>query len=212
MADPTSLALAQLFQLDLSAAPSDEAASQIVVNTVQEMAVNMHDMNSKLIALGCNDYNEDGEEEEIEPANEQEENEVTQQQHTAVAASLDETPKFSNTVIKMAAKGRIGEVRGLVAEGYLTPAAGKKILDKFATDKAIGLSLSMEDSDGYEEMVEVIRSNGPVVVMGERTGAQSVLQQMSGELQLSNDEISDPTKNPLMAEATKRFEAAKTAR
>jgi hypothetical protein len=61
-ADPTSLTIAEMLDIDLSSAPTAEAASALVVDAVQALVVALHDCSTEL-----QQYQSQDEEQEIDP-------------------------------------------------------------------------------------------------------------------------------------------------
>lgn len=226
MADPTAKAICDMFEIDTSTA-SDEAASALAIQAVSGLVTSYGELRQQLPddytedddienvddeETDPNEVNEDGTEEgdDVEP---EEDDDVeptlnTQRKKGANVPAQPIAASFPPSLIKNLSRGRIAEINGLVSAGYATPAAAKKLIKDFATDQAIGLSLSMESDDGFERAVSLLKANGPVLSYQEITGHQadfSTLGHGDGLVcSLEGSDLKDETKNPLLADAARR--------
>ena len=157
------------------------------------------------------------EEEEYDDSEDEPEEEFEQQPqrrrpHPArrgFSASLDTSP-IPQKALKLVCTAREIQINQMIADGYITPHTAKQLKQDYCTPKALSLALSMDDesSDGFDKVCNTLVKNGKVITFGERSGEQTGLSTMDasdGKLyELSHDEISNPKKNPLLANATSR--------
>ncbi len=124
----------------------------------------------------------------------------------AAAAAADGAPNVTDerqkailaSHVNLLCKNRRMQLDGLVAKGKITPAVRDKMLAMYGDPSA--LSLSLGEGDQFDNLVATLEINEPRPAAGEKTGPQV--------LELSNDNIGDPTKNPMVAWAQKHAEAA----
>lgn len=226
MADPTAQAIAQMFDIDLTSVPTDEAASALAIQAVSSLVTSYGELRQQLPEDDTEDddelndvdddespdeVNEDGstdegddvEDDDVEPVNEQRNKKSANvPQGKPIAAS------FPDSLVKGLARGRIAEINGLLGNGNITPATAKKLIKKFATNESIGLSLSMDGDDGFETAVSLLQDNGPVISFAEISGNQSRFSSLGHNdglvCDLEGEDIKDTNKNPLLADAASR--------
>ena len=111
--------------------------------------------------------------------------------------------KIAAGFLSMARDNRTLKLDALVKAGNITPATRDKLAAQYVTDDALTLSLSSEegDADGFDTMVAALGENDPVQ-LAEQSGPQ-----LDGEA-LTLSEVGDPKKNPMLAEAQARANAA----
>jgi len=154
------------------------------------------------------EYEDDGsDDEEYEDENEEEE----EPPRNGFAASHDIAT--NGKALQALQKYRTGTISNLVQSGHLIPASAEKMVRKYVSTESLGLSLSMDTDqpDDFDEQVEMLLANGPVISYQEKTSSQTGLQRMSeqGLLELSAADL-QTNKNPMVAEAERRAaEAAK---
>ena len=90
---------------------------------------------------------------------------------------------------------RTSAIEGLVRDGHILPAAAKELTEQFASVEHVSMSMSSdgEFTDGFSATVNALKKN-KAIVFGEKSGPQ----------RLADDD------NPMMREAKRRREAAKT--
>ena len=189
--DPTAAAIAEMLDIDLSGVASGEEASELIVETVGLIL-------DKLQELSGEDDSEEEDEEHPHPEDEEEPEQIPQQQQ--IAAS------FSPLMLSMAAENRSMKIDALTGNGNISPATATRLKKRWCNENALSLALSSEGEDGFSFDMETYAKNGKVVQLGERTGAQGNFQLLGSgkELSLSGDEIRDPKRNPLLADAESR--------
>ena len=147
---------------------------------------------------------EDEEGRPVIPNNRQPANPKKKGSNMPIAAS------FPPALINGLARGRIAEINSLVSAGNITPAVGKRLVKKYASAETLNLALSMDEGqdDGFESTIDILRSNGPVIRLGEHSGNQSEfsgLGMVDGLMcDLEGDDVKDPKKNPLLVNAESR--------
>jgi len=114
------------------------------------------------------------------------------------------TPKkrdVDDLLLKLAHENRAGKLDQLVVAARITPAVRDKLVAAFIGDKSTALRLSLEQGtpDKFDELVLALSENDPVKLK-EQTAAQT--------LKLSQD-IDDPSKSSIVADAEKRAAAEK---
>lgn len=109
------------------------------------------------------------------------------------------------STVTLTRKLRNSELDAMVKDEILIPASADALRTHFCDDKNIKLSLSLSSGapkDEFEIMVEGLRKNGKRLTPTKEQTEPQVLR-------LSKDEILDNKKNPMLAAADRRAEAAK---
>lgn len=235
MGDPITT-IAQMLQLNLTSVSNPEQQSQMVVQAVEALVLKLHELTGQPTgedvqqgedeefddpnAQEVDEYQEgqEGQDDPNNPQEEPEDDDPEQQQQVpprrAIAASLDTdfvpASQISGQAVRLATTGRKAQILQLAKEGYVTPIAMQKLIQRFCSPSAIDLSLSLDenDVDSFDEEVEFIQANGKVVNFGEQSSHQSQLSRMkhNGQLtdfELTNDELITD-ENPLVASANAR--------
>lgn len=125
--------------------------------------------------------------------------------HKAEVLKLSKDPPREPTAmeLELAGENRALKLAKLVDEAKITPAAAAKIKARWVDATALKLSLSRNGTDdGFKELVDALADNDPVS-LGEKSGMQVV--------SLSWDHAKGGAESPLVANAKRRAEAAKTA-
>lgn len=125
--------------------------------------------------------------------------------HVAKKVKHEETeyhPPISAAFISMGRKTRLQDLNGLVENGNITPAVASRLAKKYCSDDALQLAFSIEGDilDDFEEMVDALKQNDPVILNKEKSGQQ-------GDLSLSFSQVSAKN-NPLLRNAEERARAA----
>lgn len=175
---------------------------------------------------------DDGEGEEVDPNEEDtsevpdEENQDTEEDDREVTDEelppkkkkpmqfSNDTPNISPMMLSLARENRVMKIKQLIEcpTPYITPAVAKKMLAKYTTDTALGLALSADsEGDGFDDFLKLLKENGPVLSLNEKSGAQASIQlaelDHNGGLRLSAEEQISANKNPLVADAEKRLKS-----
>lgn len=87
----------------------------------------------------------------------------------SVSFSLSD-PK-DKLLCNLTCESRTNRINKLVSAGKATPASAKKLIEKFATEKAVSFSLS-GNPDGFESAIEALELLPSTSVLGEKTGKQ----------------------------------------
>jgi len=229
--------LAQILQLDLSAATNPDAKNQLVVSAVEGLVLKLHELSGipeddgqgeQPMQGGEGEYPEDGGDQEFEGDDEEqfadegdgeefndegdddepvEEEQAPPPKRKSVAAS------FPQRIVNALILSREQQLTQLCAQGKITPAVLTELKSQYCTPQNAGLVLSMDDDagdDGFDRLVATFNANAPVVVFGEKSGLQAQLSVLgaSGEpLVLSAD--ASVNQNPLHRSAERRAEKAK---
>jgi len=116
-------------------------------------------------------------------------------ENTEASSTPAPTPVVSASMVKMLGENRRMKLQGLVDAGKISPAVRDDLLTQHASDGALTISLSMtgDQTDGFDTLVETLGKNPAVISMSERSGPQTRLS---------------PDENPLLANAKKRRDAA----
>ena len=112
----------------------------------------------------------------------------------------DKKPAIAAGLISMAKENRRMKLDKLVQDGHITPAVCSKLGEQYCNNERVSLSLSSDSSDGFDEMIEALKENDPLV-LAEKTGPQDIMS-------LSNYR-NDKDNNPLLKDAEKRAAEAK---
>ena len=153
------------------------------------------------------EQNEEGEEEE-EQAPQDYPAAKPPQKKKGFSAAFDTAP--SKKALSLAADGRRMKLQQLAIQGYITPVVAKELTQEYCSVGALSLALSLDSDtlDDFDKVCNVLQRNGKVVRFGEVSGAQTELSFMSaadGKLyELSQAELQDEKKNPLLANAVSR--------
>lgn len=101
--------------------------------------------------------------------------------------------------LEMLADNRSLKLDRLVSTGKLTPAARKKIEERWCSKDALTLAFSNDTADdGFNAVLAVFDANEPVIAFGENTSRQT----------LTDPSVTDPAKNPLLRNAKARQDAS----
>lgn len=234
-ADNTAVAIADILGIDLSGAQNADIATRVVVDGVQALVIELHDAVQALNELDAEDEEMEGEEGDEEMPEEGEEgdgeempeDEATEEEEIpeaeappviakkkkppfgkGVSASNDEiSVDFSipPRMIEMGIKGRQAEIRSLVANGNILPAAARLLEARWANKKAISLSLSSDDpdtDDGFYSVIESLKLSQQVDYK-EKTGSQDKFKTLR---QTSLDGDNANSFNPMLEDAVARRE------
>ena len=91
------------------------------------------------------------------------------------------------------------QLSAMVDKGFLTPAAKVEALKAFGSEASLILACSTVSAantpSDFDLFLDTLKANGPVIAMGEMTGAQGLLD--------PND--LDPKTNPVLADADSRI-------
>jgi len=118
-----------------------------------------------------------------------------------VAASLEP----NRMMLDLVADNRRLKIDALVTEGFVNQAARDKLIGQFVgSGDTLAFDLSTQGNAQFDGMIAVIRANGPIVNLGEKTKGQT--------LALANPLAGDTGKNVLVTGAEKMAEAAAKAR
>lgn len=109
----------------------------------------------------------------------------------------EQKPEISAGFKRLLADNRKMKIEALVNARVITPAVAEKLKSQYCSDASLQLSLGSK-SDDFDQLIEVLKSNGPVLpATGEKTGGQDNLT------------LSQGAKNPLIANAEKRANDSK---
>jgi hypothetical protein len=118
----------------------------------------------------------------------------------AVAAS-----QVSLSVVNLVKDSRETKIDKLVSERRCTPAVAAELKKEFCSVDNLKLSLSscgeQTTKDGFDATVKALSLNEPYLKSGEQSGPQV--------MELSQSDLSDATKNPMIKNAQERAAAAK---
>lgn len=104
---------------------------------------------------------------------------------------------------KMLAESRTAKIQALVASHRITPAVATELQKEFCKPDMLSVSLSngsTSPADGFDATITALSLQQPYVPTKEQTGAQV--------LELSNADVGDSAKNPLLKNAKRRAEQA----
>ena len=223
--------IAQMLGLDLTNAVSQDQQGQIVVQAVEQLVLKLHELtgapddDGQQVDDQDNDQfaddetgnpdgptddeqTEEGQDEETEAPQEQPPSPQPNQKKKGFAAAFDTAP--SKKALSLAADGRKMKIQHLAIQGYITPIIAKELTLEYCSVGAVSLALSLDSDtpDDFDRVCNVLQRNGKVVRFGEVSGAQTELSYMNasdGKLySLSQDELQDEKKNPLLANAVSR--------
>lgn len=113
-------------------------------------------------------------------------------------------PPISAGFISLGRKSRLQEINDAARGGFITPKTRDTLINRYCTDDALQLAFSPEGDiiDDFDSVMELIRSNGKVVKLGEEKGK-------GGAVALSySDLLKNTNSNPLLADAEKRAKQA----
>ena len=222
--------IAQMLGLDLTNAISQDQQGQIVVQAVEQLVLKLHELSG--IPDSADQPNDEQPDEEFaedetgesdgpmdDEQNEEGEEEEEQapqdypaakppQKKKGFSAAFDTAP--SKKALSLAADGRRMKLQQLAIQGYITPVVAKELTQEYCSVGALSLALSLDSDtlDDFDKVCNVLQRNGKVVRFGEVSGAQTELSFMSaadGKLyELSQAELQDEKKNPLLANAVSR--------
>ena len=116
----------------------------------------------------------------------------------AAAKTAADKPEPDPLLIKLALENRHVKLAQLVQAGRITPAVKDKLVEQFATEKTLALSLRSGRDDKFDALIAILAENDPVELK-EQTGPQT--------LQLAHP--AHPSSNLLIADAERRAKAAK---
>lgn len=229
--------IAQILQLDLSAVATPESRNQLVVQAVEDLVLKLHELTGApesddgMQDDGQNpdemqteqeggeqefEGEEDGGEEfegddTGEPVEEDggEEDPYAEEEQQAPPRRKSLAASFAPRVLEAISLSRDQQITNLVAMGKCTPANANKLRQRWCSAESAALVLSMDDDadDGFSNVIAALDSNGPVMVFGERTGAQSKISILDGTGELACSQ--DGEVNVVAANAAARAEKAK---
>lgn len=103
----------------------------------------------------------------------------------AVAASL----------INLLRDNRAMKLSRMVEKGIILPTTKAEIEKQYCSDSALTLACSSKSgtADSFDATIAILEKNGPVIKLGEKTGAQGFAASLA-----------DPKQNPMLAEAERR--------
>lgn len=110
-------------------------------------------------------------------------------------------PPVSLSMVNMLKENRENKIDKLVSEGRISPAVATDLKTQHCSEGSLSLSLSNDKDQAFDMLMATLAKQEPSMKFGERTGAQS-------SVSLSN--VMDPKTNPLLANAQKRAEDAKS--
>ena len=116
------------------------------------------------------------------------------------------TPEISPVMLSTVRQSRQVQIDALLsnpAGPLITPATAKSLQEQYLSDEGLKLAFSSED-DGFDKMINILKQNQPQVELDQKSGPQ-----VNEVLKLSNADIEDPEKNPVLASAEARAESAK---
>lgn len=123
---------------------------------------------------------------------------VTTAETEVATLKLSHSPKKADPVlVSLAAENRSHKLDALVSAARITPAVREKLAKHYINADTLSLSLGSGGKDGFDEIVEALKDNDPVV-LGEQSGRQVL-------------ELSHPGKaavNPVVADAERRAKEA----
>lgn len=112
---------------------------------------------------------DDPDEQEMEAAEDEELTDEEKKKKAAAAAPM------SASLIKLVSNSRNTIVDGLVSEGKITTAVGKKLKAKYCSKDSLTLSFSQKSGDvedDFDDVIDALKDNEPVISFGEKTKGQ----------------------------------------
>jgi len=110
----------------------------------------------------------------------------------------DSSAECDPELLRLSRESRTMKLDDLVRGGRITSAVRKRLAKRYLDEGALSFSLARKEPDGFDDIVDILKDNDPVVIAKERTGPQV--------LRLSREQ--DDEDNPIAADVLRRRKAA----